>query len=166
MESLIAFHEIFHLAMKNRSDKYMTQYGPVLEAMVAQYEAMVRKLKEDFDFVIGLTEGAFLQRLVGSLIMIIGGLMSDMGDVLSGKADGATWKRLVTTALLVIAIVLLFIIPGLQGIALAIAVALAAIAAFMTLDGMYANGAATGAIMGVLDFIFNDLLNLDDMLVS
>lgn len=37
---------------------------------------------------------------------------------------------------------------------------------FMTLDGMYANGAATGAIMGMLDFVFNDLLNLDDLIGS
>lgn len=166
MASLVAFHEIFHLAMKNRLDKYMAQYGPVLETMVAQYQALIRKLKEDFDFVIGLTEGAFLQRLIGSLIMTIGGLMSDMGDILSGKADGATWKRLVTTASMVIAIVLLFVVPGLQGVSLAIAVSLSAIAAFMTLDGMYANGAATGAIMGVLDFIFNDLLNLDALIGS
>lgn len=166
MESLIAFHEIFQLAMGNRLDKYMGQYGPVLEAMMKEYQAMVRKLKEDFDFVLGLTEGGFLQRIVGSSIMIIGGLMSDMGDIISGKADGATWKRVVTTTLLVIAIVGLFFIPGLQGVALAIAVTLSAIAAFMTLDGMYANGAATGAIMGTLDFLFNDVLNLDDLVGS
>ena len=165
MESLIAFHEIFQLAMGNRLDNYMGQYGPVLEAMMKEYQAMVKKLKEDFDFVLGLTEGGFLQRIVGSIIMIIGGLMSDMGDIISGKADGATWKRLITTVLLVIAIVVLFFI-GLGPVALAIAVTLSAIAAFMTLDGMYANGAATGAIMGTLDFIFNDLLNLDDLIGS
>lgn len=165
MESLVAFHEIFQLAMGNRLDKYMAEYGPVLEAMMAQYQAMVKQLKQDFDFVLGLTEGGFLQRIVGSIIMIIGGLMSDMGDIVSGKADGATWKRLITTVLLVIAIVVLFFI-GLGPVALAIAVTLSAIAAFMTLDGMYANGAATGAIMGTLDFIFNDLLNLDDLVGS
>lgn len=165
MESLVAFHEIFQLATSNRLDSYIAEYGPMLESMMAQYQAMIRKLKEDFDFVIGLTEGGFLQRIVGSIIMIIGGLMSDMGDILSGKADGATWKRLVTTTLLVIAIVALFFI-GLEGVALAIAVTLSSIAAFMTLDGMYANGAATGAIMGALDFIFNDLLNLDDLIGS
>lgn len=166
MESLVAFHEIFQLAMGNRMDNYVAQYGPVLEAMMAQYQAMVNQLKQDFDFVVGLTEGGFLQRIIGSIIMIHGGLMSDMGDILSGKADGATWKRLVTTVLLVIAIVVLFFIPGLQGVALAIAVTLSSIAAFMTLDSMYANGAATGAIMGALDFIFNDLLNLDALIGS
>lgn len=165
MESLIAFHEIFQLAMGNRLDKYMAEYGPIIEAMMAQYQAMVNQLKQDFDFVLGLTEGGFLQRIIGSIIMIHGGLMSDMGDIISGKADGATWKRLVTTVLLVIAIVVLFFI-GLGPVALAIAVTLSAIAAFMTLDGMYANGAATGAIMGTLDFIFNDLLNLDDLIGS
>lgn len=36
----------------------------------------------------------------------------------------------------------------------------------MTLDGMYANGAMTGAIMSSLDFMFNDVLNFDDSAIS
>ena len=40
---------------------------------------------------------------------------------------------------------------------------LVTISAIMALDGMYANGAITGAVMSMLDFIFNDVLNLDDV---
>ena len=171
MESLVAFEEIFQMAIGNRLTEYQEIYGPELDAQAAEYNrlvkelnVMIRQLKSEYDFVIGLTEGAFLQRIIGSLLMIIGGLHSDMGDVLAGRADSATWKRLITTTVMVIAVVLLFFIPGLQGVALAIAVSLAALNAFMTLDGMYANGAATGAIMGILDFVFNDVLNLDDLI--
>lgn len=38
---------------------------------------------------------------------------------------------------------------------------LATIGSLMTLDGMYANGAMTGAIMSSLDFMFNDVLNFE-----
>lgn len=34
------------------------------------------------------------------------------------------------------------------------------------LDGMYANGLVTSAVMGTLDYLFNDLLNLDDRVGS
>ena len=164
MESLVAFHEIFQLAMGNRMDNYVAQYGPVLEAMMAQYQAMVRQLKADFDFVLGLTEGAFIQRLIGGIIMIIGGIMSDLGDIMSGKADGATWKRVITTIILIIVIVFMWWNPvGWWAITAAILVTIGSI---MTLDGMYANGAITGAVMGMLDFIFNDVLNLDDLIGS
>ena len=163
MESLVAFHEVFQMALGNQMDEYIAKYNPQLQAMMKEYQAMVARLQNEYDFVISLTDGNFLEKIVGSLIMIVGGIMSDLGDILSGKADGETWKRLVVTVATVIAVVLLFFVPGLQGVALAIAVSLASIAAFMALDGMYANGAATGAIMGVLDMIFNDVLNLDDL---
>lgn len=166
MQSLVAFHEIFQMALGNKMDEYIAQYNPQLQAMMKEYQAMVARIQSEYDFVIGLTQGSFLEKIVGSLLMIVGGIMSDMKDIMSGNADGETWKRLIVTTVTVIAIVLLFFIPGLQGVALVIAVACASIAAFMTFDGMYANGAATGAIMGVLDTIFNDVLNLDDLVGS
>lgn len=166
MDSLIAFHEIFQMALGNKMDAYIAQFNPQLQAMMKEYQAMVTRLQAEYDFVIGLTQGSFLEKVIGSLIMIVGGIMSDMKDIMSGNADGETWKRLIVTTITVIAIVALFFVPGLQGVALAIAVACASIAAFMTFDGMYANGAATGAIMGVLDTIFNDVLNLDDLVGS
>ena len=166
MEGLIAFHEIFQMAAQNRLDEYSATYNVKLDGLIAEYKAAVAKLKSEYDFVIGLTEGSFLEKIVGSILMIIGGIMSDMGDILNGKADSTTWKRMVTNVVMVLAIVALFFIPGLQGVALYVAVALASISAFMTFDGMYANGAATGAIMGVLDTVFNDVLNLDDIIGS
>ena len=166
MESLIAFHEIFQMAIANRMDKYIEQYNPQLQAMMKEYQAMAAQLSNEYDFVIGLTQGSFLEKVIGSLLMIVGGIMSDMKDIMNGRADGETWKRVVVTTLTVAAVVALFFVPGLQGVALAVAVSLASITAFMTLDGMYANGAATGAIMGVLDTLFNDVLNLDDRIGS
>ena len=166
LDDLIAFHEIFQMALSNRIGDYKDQNEPVLQELIEKYEKAVRKLKDEYDFVIGLTQGAFIQRLVGSIIMIIGGLMSDIQDIADGRADSETWKRLITSVATIVSVILLLFVPGLQGVALVIAVTLASIAAFMTLDGMYANGAATGAIMGMLDFLFTDLLNLDDIIGS
>lgn len=193
LERLIAFDEIFKLALKNRfkdmdntqtqaeDPRRVAQYKE-LQLLVKQYELMVRQLKQmmaslkaDYDFVIGLTEGAFLQRIVGSVIMMVGGLVNNISNVLSGEATSEDWKNIIVTAIIVVAIVFTAGAAAAAGAAFAAgtgtalaaglamtALVLSIIGAFMTLDGMYANGAATGAIMSSLDFIFNDLLNLDD----
>lgn len=169
IDSLIAFPEIFQMAAANRIDQLDALYGPELAVLIKQLEAAMAQLKKDYDFVIGLTEGAFIQRLIGSIIMIVGGLSSDLGDILSGKANSSTWQNIITVVVLVIVIVFMWWNPGGWAAMTALQAAafiLTAVATFMTLDGMYANGAATGAIMGMLDFIFNDILNLDDRIGS
>ena len=177
MDSLVAFDEIFQMAISNRIDNLSASESAELDKLVNEYtlmrkqlEIMIAQLKAEYDFVLGLTEGAFVQRLVGSLIMIVGGLMSDMGDILSGKADSGTWKRMMNVGLMVIAIVIIVVMiifsAGAASPLLWVALALVSINTFMILDGMYANGAATGAIMGLLDFLFNDVLNLDDLIGS
>lgn len=166
LDRLIAFHEIFQMAASNRLDEYVGKNGPRIDKLIAEYKTMVERLKSEYDFIVGLTQGSFLEKMLSSILMIIGGLASDIGDIASGKADSETWKRVLVTVVTVSAVIVMFLVPGLQGVALAVAVSLAAINAFMTLDGMYANGVATGAIMGVLDTVFNDLLNLDDLIGS
>lgn len=164
MESLIAFHEIFQMAISNRMDEYIDKYNPQLQAMMKEYQAMIAQIKSEYDFVIGLTQGSFLEKLIGSLIMMVGGIMSDLKDIANGTADGETWKRVVTSTLIIMAIVAMWWNPvGWVAITLAV---MGTIGALMQLDGMYANGAATGAIMGMLDFVFNDTLNLDDRIGS
>lgn len=183
MESLIAFHEIFQFAMGNKLDAASVQYSAEMAQMNSEYGAMVGELKRmvakiesEYDFIIGLTEGAFIQKIVGSVIIIIGGIMSDLGEVLSGKANSDTWKRVGMVIVLVILIIIAIFFPPAWGLVSAtsaawtvtytVIVGLTILNAFMTLDGMYANGVATGAMMGVLDTIFNDLLNFDDLIGS
>lgn len=175
LEGLIAFDEIFKMAMSNRIRNYQESEGPELEILVQEYQLMmmelkrmIAQLKSEYDFVIGLTEGPFIQRIIGSLIMIIGGLVSDMKDIYSGNATSTEWKNVITAIVIVIVIVLSWgaaLAPGAGMLAMTTAV-LTTIAGLMTLDGMYANGAATGAIMSTLDFLFNDVLNLDDLIGS
>ena len=179
LDSLIAFDEIFKIAMGNRIEQFVAVEGPKIQSIVDQYNNMVAylklliaQLKSEYDFVLGLTEGPFMQRIIGSVIMIVGGLMSDLGDVVSGKANSQTWKRLGTTIAMVVVLVIMIILlvptVGLSvtGIAAAIAIVATSVSLFLMLDGMYANGAATGALMSALDFLFNDVLNLDDMIGS
>jgi len=185
MNSLIAFHEIFQMALGNRLDVLSNEFSSELAAlnkqyasMVAELKRMVAKIESEYDFVIGLTQGAFIQRIIGSVIMIVGGLMSDLGDVLNGRANSSTWSRIGMAVLLVVLIVLAILFPPAWGTVTTAAgavvmtttymvvIGLMVLNAFLTLDGMYANGAATGAIMGVLDGIFNDILNLDDLIGS
>ena len=182
MSSLIAFHEIFQMALGNRLDKFHADYSPELAKMDAEYaimvdelKRMVAKIESEYDFVIGLTEGPFLQRIIGSVIMIIGGLMNDLNDIASGKADSKVWGRIGMVIVLVIVIVIAILFPPAWALVAAtgaftatymVIIGLMILSAFMSLDGMYSNGAATGAIMGLLDGIFNDILNLDDLIGS
>lgn len=173
IDSLIAFDEIYKMAISNRTEGFVALGSSEINTMTDQYNLMVRnlqrlitELKNEYDFVIGLTQGSFIERLLGSVIMIVGGLASDFKEIGSGRANSETWKRIGTTMVSIIAIVALFFVPGLQGVSLALAVTLASISLFLSLDGMYSNGAATGAIMGMLDFLFNDVLNLDDAIGS
>ena len=91
MESLIAFHEIFQMAIANRMDEYIDKYNPQLQAVMKEYQAMAAQIKSEYDFVIGLTQGSFLEKIIGSLIMMVGGIMSDLKDIANGTADGETW---------------------------------------------------------------------------
>ena len=173
VDSLIAFDEIYKMAINNRTGNFVALGSSEINTMTDQYNLMVRnlqrlitELKNEYDFVIGLTQGSFIERLLGSVIMIVGGLASDFKEISSGRANSETWKRIGITMVNIIAIVALFFVPGLQGVSLALAVTLASISLFLSLDGMYSNGAATGAIMGMLDFLFNDVLNLDDTIGS
>jgi len=183
MESLIAFHEIFQMALGNRIDKLsldynkdMAELNTTYASMIRELKAMIAKIQSEYDFVIGLTEGAFIQRIIGSIVMIIGGLMNDLNDVMSGKANGDTWKNIGMVIVLVVLVIIAIFFPPAWGLVAGVGsamtvtymiiVGLMILNAFMTLDGMYANGAATGAIMGVLDTIFNDILNLDDRIGS
>ena len=168
LERLVAFDEIFKMAYSNRIGDYQELNGPELEIMTQQYELMMRELKrliaelkDNYGFVIGLTEGAFLQRIIGSVIMIIGGLHSDLDQVKSGDFDTKTFTRILMNVIAIVMVVLSVITYGLT-----LPIALAILTLFLNLDGMYANGAATGAIMSCLDFIFNDLLNLDQLIGS
>lgn len=169
LEQLVAFDEIFHMAYGNRIDEFQAVNGPELEIMTKEYELMMRELnrliaelKNSYDFVIGLTEGAFLQKLVGSIIMIVGGLESDLRGFTTGEFDGEAFKRILIAVLAVISIIVSVFTYGLTSpVTVALMVLL-----FLNLDATYANGAATGAVMSCLDFIFNDLLNLDSLIGS
>lgn len=168
LERLVAFDEIFHMAYSNRIGDYQELNGPELEIMTQQYELMMRELnrliaelKDNYDFVIGLTEGAFLQRIIGSVIMIIGGLHSDLDQIKSGDFDTKTFTRILMNVIAIVMVVISVFTYGLT-----LPVVLSIILLFLNLDGMYANGAATGAVMSALDFIFNDLLNLDELIGS
>ena len=46
LNSLVAFEEIFHMAIKNRINEYQKKYGPEIDAMVTEYGRMVKLLEQ------------------------------------------------------------------------------------------------------------------------
>lgn len=149
--------EIFSIAGSNTLDRYVSE--KILPAE-EQYKKMVENFKKEFSYILDWAEGSFFERLFASFILIIGGLLNDIGDIVMGKANSETWKNIITTVLSIAAIVIL----ALAGQWWAVVILVANL--IITLDAAYANGAMLGAIFSLLDFVFNDVLNLDDLVGS
>ena len=168
LESLIAFDQVFQWAVQNDIDAYGSFQAPSDAEMLkwlAKYEKMLRQFKEDFDFIISLSQGGIVERLIAGLLQIYGGITHDMKKVADGEANSKTWKNLGQTAIAVVVIALM-ILAGPEAWYEVALLILSMVSTVMMLDGMYANGLVTSAVMGTLDYLFNDLLNLDDRVGS
>ncbi|MDD2290676.1 MAG: hypothetical protein PHV52_00220 [Aliarcobacter sp.] len=148
--------EIFSIAGSNTLDRYVSE--KILPAE-EQYKKMLDNFKKEFSYILDWAEGSFFERLFASFILIIGGLLNDIGDIVTGKANSETWKNIITTVLSIAAIVILLPVAPWASIILIANL-------IITLDAAYANGAMLGAIFSLLDFVFNDVLNLDDLVAK
>jgi hypothetical protein len=174
MDSLIAFHEIFKMAASNRIENYGDFVGPSdkeLLKLYSEYKKLADKLKKEYDFIISLKTGGVLEKVFHSMITVIGGITHDMTKIMTGEANSEEWKRvgMVVVAIVLVVIAILAAIPtggaSLSLIYVAIAV-LAVISTLLMLDSTYAEGTLMGAIMDMLDFLFNDIMQLDQLIGS
>jgi len=174
MNRLIGFHEIFQMSMSNKIENYGSFVPPdeaELLKLFNEFKKLSDRLKNEYDFIIGLKSGGILEKVFHSMITIIGGITRDMIDAISGEADTQTWKRIggVIVAIVLVVIAILAAIPtggaSLSLIAVAIAV-LTVVSTLLMLDGMYGSGSLMGATFDLLDFVFNDVFNFDDLIGS
>ena len=172
MDSLIAFHEIFQMAASNRIESYGDFMGPSdkeLLKLYAEFKKLADKLKKEYDFIISLKTGGILEKIFYSMISIIGGITHDMTKVMTGEASSEEWKRIgmsVVAIVLVVIAILAAIPTGGASLALIALAVLVTISTLLMLDSMYAEGTLMGAIMDMLDFLFNDLMQLDKLVGS
>lgn len=176
LQRLMAFHEIFTMALSNRASEYMEPRAEEikqleesllkeLEQLNADLEAFNKKYKNQLDIV---TSDGWITKIIVSMVLIQGGIVRDIGKILSNDTDGSTWKdlgRSIAALAAVYAAVLLVIATAGKGIYFALAIialVATAVLSFMTLDGLYGFGIGTGAIFGLLDFVINDILNGDE----
>jgi hypothetical protein len=148
--------EIYEIAGSNKLDRYVDEN--ILPAE-EQYKKMLENFKKEFSYILDWAQGSFFERLFASFILIIGGLLNDVEDILTGKANSETWKNIISTVLSIAAIVILLPVAPWASVVLIANL-------IITLDATYANGAMLGAIFSLLDFVFNDILNLDDLVGS
>lgn len=174
MDNLIAFHEIFQMAGANRIENYGEFMGPSdkeLLKLYSEFKKLADKLKKEYDFIISLKTGGILEKIFYSMISIIGGITHDMTKVMTGEASSEEWKRIgmSVVAIVLVVIAILAAIPtggaSLSLIHVAIAI-LAVMSTLLMLDSMYAEGTLMGAVMDMLDFLFNDLMQLDKLIGS
>lgn len=149
--------EIFAMAGSNQLDRFVNEN--ILPAE-EQYKKMLENFRKEFSYILDWAEGSFFERLFASFILILGGLLNDIEDIMTGKANSETWKNIISTVLSIVAIIILALAQQWWAVAILVANLI------ITLDAAYANGAMLGAIFSLLDFVFNDVLNLDDLIGS
>lgn len=173
---LTHFPEMFIQALQRRADSVIAkleeleiEIDDTLDDRYLAKKQKVAEMQAEFDelygFVIDLTKGSFLEKIVGSLLMIGGGLMNDANKIFHGDGTSKEWGNIIGTIIAVVVIVVILWFTGgtTAGIVAAVLVGLSQL---LTLDATYANGTLLGAIFSLLDFVFNDLLNLDDTIGS
>ena len=174
LDQLFAFHEIFKMAAANDIESYGDFVAPSDTEVVKlykEYKKLADKLKSEYDFIISLKQGGILEKALHSMITIMGGITSDLKDIANGEADSTTWKKIISVviAIVLVVIAILAAIPSggssLQLIPLAIAI-LTTISTLLMLDAMYGAGSLMESIFDMFDFLFNDLMNLDDIIGS
>ena len=179
LDQLSMFGEIYVMAQSNKIDEYGNFVGPSDVEMLKlykEYKDLVDTLKREYDFIVSLQNGGIVEKIVYSYIAIIGGLTHDMTSILDGSASSDQFKNILKVVIAVVLIVISILLSPFTGgaslvwtvqtVLWLIAIIGAMISLVLTLDGMYAQGAALGSVFDTLDFLFNDIMNLDDLVGS
>lgn len=174
MDSLFAFHEIFKMSAANDLKNYgefVTPDDYEVQQLYKRYKELASRLKSEYDFIISLRQGGIMEKALHSMITVAGGIVSDMRDIADGEANGEAWKKIVSViiAVILVIIAILAAIPtggaSLSLISVAIAI-LTVVSTLLMLDSMYGGGSLMESIFDMFDFLFNDLMNLDDLIGS
>jgi uncharacterized protein YhaN len=167
-DRLIAFDEIFSLALSNRAKNELNPLEAEIEKLTAEYKELIEQFKSEYDKMIAWSDGSFLQRVGFSVLAVTGGLIGLTTSLLDGSAKSEDWITAIKVAIAIIVTILAVLaVPASGGTTAAIvAASLAVLSTYLMLDATFANGAFMGNIMTTLDFIFNDILNLDDTVSS
>lgn len=161
IDGLFAFHEIFTMARTNLLEAYVSGEQPKIDAAIAGLNTHIADFNNQYSVVKSFS-GTFLGKLAISVYMIVGGMWHNATDIATGEANSEDYIQL-ASAIIIITLAVLTA-PATGGMSLQFALAI--LAAFVSLDAMYAGGVGMSAVMSALDFIFNDVLNLDDRVGS
>lgn len=169
MDRLLAFHEIYKMSAANKMESYMDTEGAEIEKLIEEYKRISAQFEAEYDFIQSMASGSWIEKIVVAGLMIVGGIVNDITQVLSGKGNSQNFKNILKVAVTIIVVIIMVILgfftAGATWVA-AVAAILTIISAVIMLDGMYSQGLLMGAAMSAMDFLFNDLLNLDDRIGS
>jgi hypothetical protein len=151
---LIAFDEIFKIALGNRLDEMIKE----VKKEENRVDRLTEAYKAEYSFILTLQK-TFIGKLLIFIPTVIGGIVSDLKSIFS-DGDMAALGRIASITLQVLIIAILYI-SGV-GTAAAIALTLAVLSLIISLDSMYANNILTEAIFEMFDAVFNELLGLNE----
>lgn len=159
--------EIFQLAVNNRNRETQESYEARLTEMRAELDRAVREFEDEYDFIQD-SLGDKYKKYFMWLPLVVGGLAADtVAALVDGDWDAA--KRVGTVILQVIGIVVAVVLTIISWggsawitVPLIISAVSQLVALAMSLDATYAQGLMMNAAFSVLDFLLNEVLNLDE----
>ena len=147
----VFFDEIYSMSKSNEIDDYVNE---TLNPLEAQLQRMINDFNNNYGSIMKL-QGTFLGKAFLSPFMIIGGIVFDVGNMIRGDMEAT--MRIIG---LIVSIVLLVVTFGTDVNSWAAIVSY--IAFYISLDASFGGGGITMFAMQILDFVFNDVLTLDD----
>ena len=137
---LIAFDEIFQMALENK-------FGAKLEIIESEIQKMIKDYKQKYGWVDRLQDD-FAGKIAYTAISIIGGFNYDFSKAATGDWDAI--KRVLSYTIQAAIAAFLIITPGFQGLGATMLIGLA-----HQLQVQYANSALTKFVFQMLDFVFD-----------
>lgn len=145
----ILFDEIFTMSKENK----LEEYGSLIEEKQKEAEKLVEEFNSNYSMIIELN-GTFLGRIFLSPVMILGGIHYDLGQMIDGDIQ-ATMRMVQLT----ISIATLVMMPEDTSTWIQV---VAYLGVYLSLDATFGANGIMMATMQILDFMFNDVLQLED----
>ena len=162
MDMALFFDEIYVISESNRTDRYHKDVITPAEAKLAR---KVAEFNERWGSIMRLNSDSTFGKLTLSGVMVIGGVMTDIGRIFDSELPGADrMKAAGRIILLIVSIVILVFSWGTAGFSWEWLVGL--ILFWMSMDAGYGQSGIYSAILSFLDLMINDLLEADELFSS
>jgi hypothetical protein len=148
--------EIFQISGSNKFDRRAAELTIEFEKITAEFDAMLEAFNETYSFTNSLASHGYLGKLFSAFLNITGGVFNLARKLITGEANSDDWNMALQIATSVV--IIIFGTPTQK--------AAAAVYLLTLLDSAFNGGGLMDVALRALDFVLNDVLQLEDWLGS